>query len=169
MKQKLILFLLGLLFINTSNGQKTTDYFTIEGEVIKSVQISETQLKSYPVVTLDSLRIYSHDMQPRTLMKNIQGVLLKDILTTVPFNNENPKVLSEYYIECLASDGYKVVFSWNEIFNSETGNHLMIITGKNGSGFETQDDRIALVSPTDKATGRRYIKWLSKIIIQRLK
>ena len=43
-------------------------------------------------------------------MKNIDGVLLKEILSAIPFNNENPKVLSEYYIECLATDGYHVTF-----------------------------------------------------------
>jgi hypothetical protein len=62
-----------------------------------------------------------------------------------------------------------VTFSWNEIFNSETGKHVMIIIQKNGTSFSSQDDRIALISPTDIATGRRYVKWLNKIIIHRLK
>ena len=106
-------------------------------------------------------------MQPKGLMKNINGVLLKDILSAIPFNNENPKVLSEYYIECQATDGYKVLFSWNEIFNSETGKHVMIITSKNGTNTAQLDDRIALITPTDQATGRRYVKWLNKIIIHR--
>jgi hypothetical protein len=78
-----------------------------------------------------------------------------------------PKVLSEYFIECHATDGYIVLFSWNEIFNSETGNHVMIVTSKNGTNITQLDDRIALVSPTDKATGRRYVKWLNRIIIHR--
>src|SRR5664279_440140 len=96
--------------------------------------------------------------RPNGLMKNINGVLLKDILSVIPFNNENPKVLSEYYIECEATDGYKVFFFWNEIFNSETGKHVMIITNKNGTNAGQPDDRIALITPTDQATGRRYVK-----------
>jgi hypothetical protein len=60
-----------------------------------------------------------------------------------------------------------VIFSWNEIFNSETGKQAMIITNKNGSNIDQPDDRIALITPTDQATGRRYVKWLSRIIIHR--
>jgi hypothetical protein len=169
MKYKLTGLLLSFIFLNIAAAQNQSYSFSIEGEVVKSVQIDSTLLRSYPFVYLDSIRIYSHDMQPRSLMRNVKGVLLKNILSAVTFNNENPKVLSEYYIECVATDGYKVVFSWNELFNSETGNHVMIITEKNGAPFSNQDDRIALVSPSDKATGRRYVKWLSKIIIQRVK
>lgn len=169
MKTTGLFLLLWTFFVQTVNAQKTTESFTIEGEVASPVQITEAQLKSYPHVTRDSVRIFSHDMHPKSLLKNVSGVLLRDVLSAVRFNNENPKVLSEYFIECIASDGYKVVFSWNEIFNSDTGSQAMVITEKNGAGFAELDDRIAIVSPFDKATGRRYVKWLKEILIQRVK
>ena len=157
----------GLLLCQSPEAQNTSESFTVSGEVLKAETFDISKLNRYPQMHLDSLRIYSPDMQPKGLMKNINGVLLKDILSGITFNNENPKVLSEYYIECRATDGYKVIFSWNEIFNSETGKHVMIITSKNGSNLGQLDDRIALITPTDQATGRRYVKWLNKIIIHR--
>ena len=159
----------GLLFFQISEAQNTSESFTVSGEVLKAETIDITKLSGYTKIHLDSLRIYTHDMQPKGLMKNIDGVLLKDILTAIPFNNENPKVLSEYFIECEATDGYIVLFSWNEIFNSETGKHVMVVVSKNGTNASQLDDRIALVSPTDQATGRRYVKWLNRIIIRRQK
>jgi hypothetical protein len=156
-----------LVLFKTSAAQNTSESFTVSGEVLKTETIDISKLPGYTQVHLDSLRIYTHDMQPKGLMKNINGVLLKDILSAIPFNNENPKVLSEYYIECSATDGYKVIFSWNEVFNSETGKHIMIITSRNGINAGQLDDRIALISPTDQATGRRYVKWLNRIIIHR--
>jgi hypothetical protein len=163
-----LFFCFGFLF-QTSVAQNTSENFTVSGEVLKAETIDLPKLSTYPQVHLDSLRIYTHDMQPKGLMKNINAVLLKDILSAIPFNNENPKVLSAYYIECAATDGYTVLFSWNEIFNSETGKHVMIITSKNGTNAGQLDDRIALISPTDQATGRRYVKWLNRIIIHRQK
>jgi hypothetical protein len=163
----LLFFCLGLFLLQNSEAQNPSESFVVSGEVIKPETIDIAKLSGYTTVHMDSLRIYSHDMQPKGLMKNIDGVLLKEILSAIPFNNENPKVLSEYYIECQATDGYHVIFSWNEIFNSETGNHVMIVTSKNGVNTAQLDERIALVSPTDKATGRRYVKWLNKIIIHR--
>jgi hypothetical protein len=162
-----LFFCFGLIFIQTSNAQKSSESFTVSGEILKEETIDIAKLSDYTQVHLDSLRIYTHDMQPKGLMKNINGVLLKDILSAIPFNNENPKSLSEYYIECEATDGYKVLFSWNEIFNSETGKHVMIITNKNGTNASQLDDHIALISPTDQATGRRYVKWLNRIFIHR--
>jgi hypothetical protein len=158
-----------LLFFHSSRAQNNSQSFTVTGEVLKEETIDIAKLSGYKKMHLDSLRIYSPDMQPKGLMKNINGVLLKDILSAIPFNNENPKVLSQYFIECEATDGYIVLFSWNEIFNSETGNHVMIITDKNGTDISQLDDRIALISPTDQATGRRYVKWLNRIIIHRQK
>jgi len=169
MIMKYFLFCIGLFLWQTAGAQNTSENFTVSGEVLKAETIDIAKLAGYTQVHLDSLRIYTHDMQPKGLMKNINGVLLKDILSAIPFNNENPKSLSEYYIECVATDGYIVLFSWNEIFNSETGKHVMIITSKNGTVAGQLDDRIALITPTDQATGRRYVKWLNKIIIRRQK
>jgi hypothetical protein len=163
----LLFFCFGLLLFQISEAQNASESIVVSGEVLKAETIDIPKLSSYTNVHLDSLRIYTHDMQPKGLMKNINGVLLKDILSAIPFNNENPKVLSEYYIECQATDGYRVIFSWNELFNSETGNHVMIVTSKNGTNISQLDDRIALVSSTDYATGRRYVKWLSRVIIHR--
>ena len=162
-----LFFCFGFLLSQTPEAQNTSESITVSGDVLKVETIDIAKLSGYTQVHQDSLRIYTHDMQPKGLMKNINGVLLKDILSAIPFNNENPKSLSEYYIECEATDGYKVLFSWNEIFNSETGKHVMIITNKNGTNASRLDDHIALISPTDQATGRRYVKWLNRIIIHR--
>jgi len=146
-----LFFCFGMLFFQKSGAQNTSESFTVSGEVLKEETIDIPKLSGYSPVHLDSLRIYSHDMQPKGLMKNINGVL------------------SQYYIECEATDGYIVLFSWNEIFNSETWKHIMIITSKNGTNAPQLDDRIALISPTDQATGRRYVKGLNRIIIRRQK
>jgi hypothetical protein len=59
--------------------------------------------------------------------------------------------------------------SWNEIFNSNTGNSVYILTEQDGKPASALDNRIALVSPKDQMTGRRYVKSLQKIVIERVK
>src|SRR5712675_3311983 len=100
MIMKFFLFCIGLFLCQAPEAQTTSESFTVSGEVLKAETIDMAKLSTYTQVHLDSLRIYTHDMQPKGLMKNINGVLLKDILSAIPFNNENPKSLSEYYIEC---------------------------------------------------------------------
>ncbi len=121
--------------------------------------VTSTELLKYPQKTIDSIHITNHLKEYKSTLKNIKGVLLKDVLSKISFKEKSPKVLSEYYITCIAEDGYKVVFSWNEIFNTTVGNHVLIIP-------ETEsrpENGISTLSPTDYATGRRYVKKLKTI------
>jgi hypothetical protein len=147
----------------------TTENFSIEGKVKKSLTISLSDLSSYKSYSIDSIVITNHLGERKSSLKKVKAVLLKDVLDKLEIDAESPKVLSEYYLVCTASDNYKVIFSWNEIFNNPTGKSVYIITSLDGKPSSGLDNRIALVSPTDQMTGRRYVKGLQKIVIERVK
>ena len=147
----------------------TSENFTVEGKVKKGITVSLTDLSSYKSYSIDSIVITNHLHERKSSLKKIKAVLLKDILDKVEIDAENPKVLSEYYFVCIASDNYKVVFSWNEIFNSNTGKSVYIITGQDGKPASALDNRIALISQKDDATGGRYVKGLQRIEVERVK
>ena len=151
--------------------QKTdpTNNFTIEGAVKKGLTISLADLTAYPSYSIDSVVVTNHLHEKKRTIKNIKAVLLKDVLSKAEIDAETPKLFSEFYFACIASDNYKVVFSWNEIFNNELGKTIYIITESDGKPAKVSDDRIAVISPTDYTTGRRYIKGLQKIRIERIK
>jgi len=67
-----------------------------------------------------------------------------------------------------ASDGYKSVYSWNELFNSDIGNHVYLLTALNGKTLDQLDDRIAVVSLSDIFAGRRHLKGLTKIEVKKV-
>ena len=81
---------------------------------------------------------------------------------------DKPKYLNEFYFIFVAADGYKAVFSWNEIFNTETGNSLYLVTEMNGKKLKEIPERILFISTKDFRTGRRYISGLDRIIIKRV-
>jgi len=163
-----LLFLTSLVSVAQENIPVTSS-ITIEGQIKKTVVLELSDIKKFNTVTVDSVRITNHLMEYRKTIKNIKGVSLKDILSKIEFDVSSPKLMSELYIVCMASDNYKAVFSWNEIFNSDLGKQALIIVSADGMAAENRDDRIALLSPSDHATGRRYVKGLQKIIIQRVK
>ena len=164
-----MMFFFSSLVCVAQENISVTNSITIEGQIKKTIVLELSELKKFTTVSLDSVRITNHLMEYRKTIKNIKGVLLKDILGKMEFEVSSPKLMSEFYIVCMASDNYKVVFSWNEIFNNELGKQTLIITSADGMSAENRDDRIALLSPSDHATGRRYVKGLQKIIIQRVK
>ena len=171
MRSILILFLvlIGSGVLAQKENIPTTENFSIEGKVKKEMAVSLTDLSFYKSYSIDSIVITNHLGERRSTLKNVKGVLLKDILGKVEIVAEAPKILSEYYFVCIASDNYKVVFSWNEIFNNPAGKAVYILTGHDGKSASALDNRIALVSPKDEMTGRRYVKGLQKIIVERVK
>jgi len=169
--KKLLPFCFLVITFSSSAQEKieTTDQFSIEGKVKKQPSFSIKDLNAFTFHTINSVIIYNHLMEPRKTIKNIKGVLLKDILDKATIDISSPKLLSEFYITCIASDNYKVVFSWNELYYSAVGEQVMIITESNGQTGNQMADRIALLSASDRATGRRYIKGLQKIVIGQVK
>ncbi|WP_008587291.1 hypothetical protein [Niabella soli] len=134
----------------------------------RSLVLTGADLKKYPVSFVDSIPVYNHLMVRKLALHKVKGVLLKEILSKITITSPGPKELSRYYIACVASDDYTVVFSWNELFNTSTGDQVLLITQHDGQELEQMNDRIALISPTDRATGRRYVKGLKKIIIKHI-
>ena len=85
----------------------------------------------------------------------------------------NPKILDvgagtgKYSIN-LANDGYDVIFSYNEIFNTKNGDNIIVFYKKNGKLLEPHEGKIALISTDDIKNGPRHIKWLQKIIVKKI-
>jgi hypothetical protein len=146
-----------------------TDEFTITGHVKTATTFSLKNTGNYTIQLVDSIVIYNHLQERKRVIKNIKGILLKDILLAAGLNEEKPKLFSEFYFTCIATDGYKVVFSWNEIFNTDIGNHILVITEEDGKKADTITDHIAIISAVDQATGRRYVQNLQEIKVERVK
>ncbi|MBX7156570.1 MAG: molybdopterin-binding protein, partial [Bacteriodetes bacterium] len=81
---------------------------------------------------------------------------------------EKPKELSKYAIVLVATDGYTVVYSWNELFNSPTGNTVYLLTQVNGKPLHSCLDRLYSLCVSDVNSGRRFVKGLSAIKIKQL-
>ncbi len=170
MKQLLVIILVFLtLQLAAQKPIATTESFTIEGSVKEAKTFSLMDIADLLVKEKDSIVITNHLLERKSTIKNIKGVLLKDVLSKIVIDQDNPRLLSEYFIVCMAADNYKVVFSWNEIFNNETGKQVLIITEHDSKKGGAMNDRIALLTLNDEATGRRYVKGLQKIIIERVK
>ena len=126
-------------------------------------------LEKYTVQPIPDVVITNHAGEPRGTAKQLSGILIRDLLKDLQLEEENPKLFSEFYLVFVAADNYKVVFSWNEIFNSPTGDHLYLITSRDGKKLDEMTDRLLVITSTDFKTGRRHIKGLSKIIVERVK
>ena len=157
-----------LLLCGIKSRAQESKQFTIEGDVKQKLTINLDSLLTYKTVSIDSITILNHLMQRKSSIKNIKGIPLKDILSHVEINEPSPKKLSEYYLVCSATGNYKVVFSWNEVFNSKLENNILILTDFVADPAKAEKGNIAMITITDAATGRRFVKGLNKISIHKV-
>ncbi|TAH06054.1 MAG: hypothetical protein EAZ16_00640 [Sphingobacteriales bacterium] len=103
------------------------------------------------------------------LLKAQERSLPTDTVSIEWFAITSPRLPSEFYVTYIASDGYKVVFCWNELYNTVVGNSVLIVTEEANINAQQLPEHITLLSTADNAAGRRYIKGLQEIIIERIK
>ncbi len=166
---------IGLLFslvfaqAYTQTPIKPTDSLVIGGEVDTVKILFIKDIAAMPSVKLKDIPITNHKGEAKGKLEGLRGVPMKSILEGVSITCESAKVLSEFYLVFEASDGYTVVFSWNEVFNSKTGDNMYLLTEMGGKSLTEMEQRIAFVTPTDVQTGRRYVKSLARIMVRRAK
>lgn len=167
----LILSLASLMSIAASAqpSDQKTNAFIVTGLVKKELKFTLEDLERYPSKPIGDVVITSHSGESRGVAKQLEGVLLKELLKDLELKEDSPKRFSEFYLVLVASDNYKVVYSWNEIFNSPTGDNVFVVTAKEGKKLREMDERILTITPTDLRTGRRHLRWLSKIAVERAK
>ncbi|MGI4750315.1 MAG: hypothetical protein ACRYFB_06755 [Janthinobacterium lividum] len=144
---------------------KPTTSFSISGKVNKAVVITMDSLKQYPLKEMGSFKITNHLGDFKHQDEHLKGVLLKDVLSHTIFAVSGPKLLSQLYFICTAGDGYTVVYSWNELYNTPVGDQVFILMEKNGKKAEQLPENIQMASMLDVKTGRRYMHNLSKIVV----
>jgi len=167
MRYLFLIFLSIAMNVSAQRKLTPTEDFSISGQVKKTMQFSVQQLDSFPKTNLKDRIIYNHKGEAKDTLTHLRGVALKTVLEKVIYNYEKPRELNEFYFVFTASDGYKVVFSWNEIYNNPSGNGFYFVTEMNQKSLKELPQRILLLAQDDEQTGRRYIKSLEKIEVRR--
>jgi hypothetical protein len=144
---------------------KPTNQFSIGGKVKKASVITMDSLKQYTIQTMGDIKVTDHTGGFKHQDDKLKGILIKDVLSHAQFDVSSPKLLSTLYFVFVGADGYKVVYSWNELYNTEVGNHVYILMEKNGVKAADMKESLQMASMMDMKTGRRYLHNLDKVIV----
>jgi len=144
--------------------QYHTDQVMVSGLVRTPITFSIADLDTFPHHQTDSLKITNHRGEIKNTLYNVIGVKLTDLLHQCVIDDK-PRNMGGYYIVCTAEDGYVTVYSWNELFNSATGEGVWIVLSVNGS--KILDDGVILINASDTFNGRRHVKWLRSVEVRK--
>jgi hypothetical protein len=147
----------------------TTDHaeqgVQIIGRVAQPMSISSTTLCAMDTVDTGTLPMICGSGEPKGKIGNCRGVLLAELINlaevVVREHNDTKKMI----VVVASDDGYKTVFSWQEIFNSINGEGILVIFEKDGQPLYQGNGEVDLISSRDHLTGPRYVRRLKTIEI----
>ncbi len=144
------------------SGRVTTT-LTVRGNVSNPLSLTVADLGKFPVHRVDDARVVRTDGSSSETVRHLAGCLLRDVLNAAGLSERDRLDLRKTIVVATASDGYKAVFSWAELFNTAIGDGVLIVYERDGSPLGDDEGRIALVSLKDTRPGPRHVKWLSVV------
>ena len=139
----------------------------VSGEVENVLELTVDSLLKMNVKHIDSYMTVCQTGATDSVNKTFEGVLLKDILVKAKLKQLNHKDRA-FYIVANASDNYKAVFSWGEIFNNVTGENVYVVFKENREMIKEKGE-MKLIITNDIKSGPRHVYWLTSIDVVKVK
>ena len=137
----------------------------ISGRVTSPLDLDMEQLRSMDILDMENLPMICGSGEPKGHVGRVRGVLLADIINCAKVLVTDHNDTKKMYVVAASDDGYKAVFSWQEIFNSPNGDSIMVLFEKNGKPLCDDSDEFDLLSARDHLSGPRYVKRLKNVEI----
>jgi len=96
------------------------------------------------------------------------GVLLRDVIADAPGYQNAGRSQRSLVFQAVATDGYRAVFSWGELFNSDATEQVLVVQSQGGQLLGTAEGPLALRALGDLKPGPRHVRNLCAIIVHRL-
>lgn len=151
-----------------SLSQYQTKTLSVLGKVKTPITLTVSDFAAMKSITVRNVNIVSHSGERKELIVSAKGVLLKDILDKAGIVFEERRDFNRLVIIAKASDGFRAVWTWHEIFNTDIGTAVLVIYEKNGQTLGSREGNFMMLSSKDYKTGPRHIRWLKEIEVLKL-
>jgi DMSO/TMAO reductase YedYZ molybdopterin-dependent catalytic subunit len=143
-----------------------SDTLSVRGAVEHPLTLSVDDLRAFPPQQLAEVQLTRQSGADAGKLQDLKGVRLADLINrAVPVVHDHNDV-KKMIVVATATDGYRVVFSWSEIFNSPAGDGMLVYVEKDGKPLGEDEGRIAMISAKDTKTGPRHVKWLQTLEVR---
>ena len=138
----------------------------VRGNVENVLTLSIDDLKKLPVQRIEDVRVVRATGSQSTVpevTRHYTGCLLRDVLERAKPVERSRLDLRKSVVIVAASDGYRAIFSWAELYLSPIGDGALVVYERDGAALPADEGPLALVSLKDTRPGPRHVKWLQSI------
>ena len=143
----------------------TKPIFNITGRVQEERGFALSELLDMDTFEVGDLLLACGSGDIKDRVGKFFGVLLTDIINRAEVITTEHNDTKKMFVVVSSVDGYRTVFSWQELFNSSVGEGVMVILEKEGKRVYEDHGGVDLISSNDFLSGPRYVKQLSNIQI----
>jgi len=130
--------------------------------------LDAAELARLPVTRLTQRQVVTSGTSAASERNTVySGVLLRDVLARAGFGAATDRGARTGIVEAVATDGYRAVFSWGELFNSSLGEQALVIVSQDGRPLDAFAGPLALRSLADVRPGPRHVRNLCALLVRR--
>ncbi|MEW7849712.1 molybdopterin-dependent oxidoreductase [Massilia aurea] len=137
----------------------------VKGAVERSLTLDVAALRARDPAQIVSLRLPAKN---GGAVSDVRGVRLRALLDEAKIVVRDHNTVKKLAIIAGATDGYQVVFSWNELFNAKAGDNVLVLFERDGHPLAAGEGPLALIAGDDLRTGPRHVKWLQSIEVRQI-
>ena len=96
------------------------------------------------------------------------GVPLGRVVAAAASDDRQGRDQRGWVYEAVATDGYRAIFSWGELFNTDAAEQVLVITAQDGQPLTAAEGPLALRALGDRRPGPRHVRNLCAIVARAL-
>ena len=154
--------------IAATAASTVSEQVTVSGPVKTPLTLHVDDLKAFPPADVQTVTV-KRRVDKDEVDSVVRGVKLTAVLDRAGFVGSDPNEWKHTVVLVTATDGYQVVFSWSELFNSDLGAGAMLVFERDGQPLADREGRIALVSAKDTRGGPRSVRSVDRLEVRVLK
>lgn len=127
--------------------------------------LRRSDLDALPPQTVSSRRIVERGGARDEQALVYGGWLLRDVLARAGFGDAQ-RGTRTWIVEAVATDNYRAVFSWGELYNTALGDQVYVIGAQDGRPLDDAAGPLALRALADQRPGPRHVRNLCALIVR---
>lgn len=144
------------------------DFVHLGGWVRQPLMLDGAALAAFdPVSVTDFLVVCTFD-GAHGGTRRLRGVPLRQLVTAAQPAFEQRTDFKRVALVAESCEGYRALFSWNEVFNSVVGDGVIVAWDSAESPLPPPAGPFALASLYDRATGPRFVQRLATLELHKL-